>query len=400
MKEYVLIGVDGGATKVSAYSLNHKKDKQCFTTTNFHAQKKYADYESFDPAFTPVSISEQLDQFHKSKIKQNKTEERQALAYLQASIEVIKQVMQHFPGIRPLIGFGMPGLKTKDKRGIAVLANGPRIPEFSNILEQQLKVLGIEPLNPLHKLGSDADYCGIGEEYGEGGNFKPCRNAYYLGGGTGVADAIKLNNKLIPFDEIKPWIAKSWEMCTSSGISLEKYISARGIQYLYSIQTGIALDVLDTERIFGDQILKAALNNESAAIRTLEELSKNLAKLIFERITTVFLGWQGFFGFVSPQKRIEELKHPYCGIFLEKIIIGQRLGSLIEQSKSSPFLWKNLLDELTLLFKDFENKELQNYYLDKGKFDPRFITLSLLRAAPVIGAGVDAYFELNKNSVC
>ena len=127
----------------------------------------------------------------------------------------------------------MPGMKTKDKHGISAIANGPRMPKYCQYIENKLEKNGIELLTPIDHLGSDADYCGLGEEFSSDGSFTNYKNSYYIGGGTGVADALKLNDKVTPFDQTKKWIAKTWEMKNDYGISMERYTSASGIQSIY-----------------------------------------------------------------------------------------------------------------------------------------------------------------------
>ena len=68
--------------------------------------------------------------------------------------------------------------------------------------------------------------------------FEDVENAYYLGGGTGAADALKLHGKLISFDKCKNWIAKTWEMSDKNGKSMEIYCSANGIQSIYGDLAG------------------------------------------------------------------------------------------------------------------------------------------------------------------
>ena len=94
------------------------------------------------------------------------------------------------------------------------------------------------------------DYCGIGELYASDGSFQNTRNAYYLGGGTGAADALLLRGKLVPFDRIKPWMAKTWELKNHQELSLERFASASGFQFLYSVHSNIPIERLNADNIF------------------------------------------------------------------------------------------------------------------------------------------------------
>ena len=121
--------------------------------------------------------------------------------YGQIFIKVAFQLIQeYYNNDSVLVGIGMPGIKTADKKGIAVMANGPRIPNFISDLTHMLEENNIKLQAPIKELGSDADYCGLGEEYSIQGKLRGIQNAFYFGIGTGIADALKLNNKLLIID--------------------------------------------------------------------------------------------------------------------------------------------------------------------------------------------------------
>lgn len=93
------------------------------------------------------------------------------------------------------LGIAAPGLKTDDRRGIRVLRYGPRLPR----LVEQLEVrLGLE----MGPLGDDGHLAGWGEERGRGGLFAGCRDAYLLGAGTGLAQALKRGGRILPPEEV------------------------------------------------------------------------------------------------------------------------------------------------------------------------------------------------------
>ena len=393
MDKITLLGIDGGATKISGWIVDRQKDG--FSLTEINVQKKYSEYSSYDWNFKPVDIKTQLGEMN-SGINLTQEEYAQGLAYMDAASDVIIELVSHCPGKKLLIGFGMPGLKTEDKRGISALANGPRMPEFLDYIEKKLKENKIDYI-PVSHLGSDADYCGIGEEYDIAGTFKNVKNAYYLGGGTGVADAMKLRGKLVTFDNMKSWIAKAWEMKSDLGLSLERYASASGIQYIYSVKSGISVDSLNKEGIYPPQILAKAVGGEKAAQMTINEVSDNISKLLFERISTLYFGYSGVFEFVNSAKQALDINHPFRETLLERIVIGQRLGDLLEDSKSTSFLWENILSDLKKMIVEVDDKKFVNHYLKNSTFNEDILTISGLREAPVIGAAVDAFFSSKNN---
>ena len=386
-----IVGIDGGATKVNGWDVNYNKESGLFSLGDRNVQKKYREYGDYDPGFVPVDINIQLEQL-KDGIILTEAEKQQGRAYIQAAADVIAELIKDSDE-KAYIGFGMPGLKTADKRGITVLANGPRMPHFVDEIEEILKKRNLQ-FHPVKHLGSDADYCGLGEEYAAEGLFRDVANAYYLGGGTGVADAMKLRGEVLPFDKAKEWIAKTWEMKNDTGLSLERYASASGIQYIYSRHSGVSVEQLNQEEIYPPQILHKAMQGEEAAVLTMQEVGENIAGLLYERIWTIYHGWQGLFDFVNPSKPPLKNEHPYRGTLLERIIIGQRLGDLLQESKSTPFLWKKILTVLTGKVMATQDTGFKEHYLKDDKFDENFILISKLREAPVLGAAADAYLNL------
>lgn len=396
MKNILLIGIDGGATKVSGWVINYQEQTQLFQLSDINLQKKYSDYPDFNPGYTPVDIKTQLDEMNKEIIL-TMEENKQGDVYMKTAADVIIGLLKKFPEKKALIGIGMPGLKTADKRGISAIANGPRMPGYSEFIELKIREENLTPGAPIAHLGSDADYCGLGEEYSADGLFKDVRNAYYLGGGTGVADALKLEGKLIPFDQAKSWIAKAWEMLCDKGISFERYASAAGIQFIYSRYSNIPVEELNNNHIYPPQILEKALSDDKAAVDTINDVSIYIATLIYERITTIYSGWFGLFSFVNPARELTEKDHKYRGVLLDRIIIGQRLGDLLDDSKQTPLLWSRIIERLSELFSKSNDNRLKKKYLQNGRFKEDFIAISRLREAPAIGAGVDAWITYNKS---
>jgi len=292
-----------------------------------------------------------------------------------------------------LIGIGMPGLKTTDKRGINVINNGPRMIDYCTRIEQTLRQAGVEIVGPIARLGSDADYCGIGEFYARNGSFQRVQNAYYLGGGTGAADALLLNGQLIPFDAIKSWMAKTWEMKNDKGYSLERYASASGIQFIYSLHAHLPIESVTSEQIFPIHIAELAVAGDKPALATFSEVSEYLSWLIFERICTLFSGSKEIFGFVNHKREALDPVHLYRGTLLDRIVIGQRLGDLMasasgEQLLTSPIL-KKLYDVIQAAGCLPEKVKLA--YIKDKQFIREKLILSQLREAPALGAAIDAH---------
>lgn len=387
-KDVTIIGIDGGATKVSAWNVIYDEVTSGFALGEINVQKSYREIPGFIPDFKPVELSVQLKENEQNDIRPTKDEEQQAAVYVEACAQVVEEMVKRTGQSRILIGIGMPGIKTADKRGIAVVANGPRMLNYAEHLEGRLSIKRIELARPIAHIGSDADYCGIGENYAAEGAFRPINNGYYLGGGTGVADALKLDGKLLPFDQTKSWLAKSWEMKTESGISLEKFASAGGIQSLYAQQAGQSVEQLNQDGIYPLQIARMAADGDANARQTFKMVADSLSMLLFERITTLFAGWQGFFSFVNPNRAPLSDQHPYLGKLFDRLVIGQRLGELFDSPAGQEVLRAPVLEKLkhSIETSAILSDDAKAHYANLDKI----VITSRLREAPALGAGIDA----------
>jgi predicted NBD/HSP70 family sugar kinase len=386
--EPLLIGIDGGATKVSAWEIVYNKSNSTFLLGKVNSTISYRELNGYIPDFIPVDINIQLNE-RISKISCTKEEQQQAAVYVEACSLAIHEIVKKTGRATVMIGIGMPGLKTDDKRGIAVVANGPRMTDYSDLLEKRLKSLNINLALPVNHLGSDADYCGIGENYSQDGLFRNFSDAYYLGGGTGVADAMKLNGELVTFDNSKSWIAKTWEMKSIEGISLERVTSVSGIQKTYAEFAGKSLEELNQKNTYPVQISDLAKNGDEAAVKTYQIVNQNLARLLYERIVTLNIGWQKLFEFVNPNKPELLQKHSYSGKVFETIVIGQRLGELFDYETGAEIVKKPVLNQLNSLIQNSAilPDSVKSHYQNLNTI----IKTSKLREAPALGAGIDAF---------
>jgi len=392
--DFILIGIDGGATKVSAWQILHSPETQEFSLGKLNATKSYSEIPGFLPDFKPVPVTQQLAERDAGQLNLNAQEQQQGAVYVEACARAIEEIVEQSENNGVLFGLGMPGLKTSDLRGIEVVANGPRIPEYASMLEKRLQLSKIELIQPLARIGSDADYCGIGENYSSEGQFKDVQNAYYLGGGTGVADALKLKGQLVPFDQIKSWMAKTWELKNSDGQSMELFAAIGGMQRLFAEISEQELSELNRQGVYPLQIAELATKNDSNALKTFKLIVKNLAELIYERIVTIYAGWQNMFGFVNPNRPTLQSMHPYKGTLLERIILGQRLGELVPSPAGKTILKEPLLQSLKQLI-------INSPFLDSPAIEhyqnlEAIVTVSKLREAPALGAGIDAYLNFNQ----
>jgi len=391
-KEPLLIGIDGGATKVSSWEIIHNKQNATFSLGKANATKSYRKISGYILDFKPVDINTQLNE--REAPNPRSTENQQAAVYVEACALTIQDLATKVGTSEVLLGIGMPGLKTANKRGISVVANGPRIVDYSDKLEQRLKELGVKLIAPVDHLGSDADYCGIGENYSEDGCIRNYTNAYYLGGGTGVADAMKLDGKILTFDNAREWMAKTWEMKNGDGLPLERVTSVSGIQLTYAGFANQSVEELTAHGIFPLQISEMAAKGNQAALRTFQVVNSNLAKLLYERIVTLCCGWQNLFQFGNPNRPELNSEHKYLGKVFDVIVIGQRLGDLFDDKNGKEVVKIPILNQLNNFIQNSaylrENVKLHYKNLDK------IIKISKLREAPALGAGIDAFLTTNR----
>ena len=389
-KEYIIIGIDGGGSKVSA-GIIESKDISTFTIKSL-SQQYYNERSEFNSDFSPVAMDIQLNEYNTEEYNVTNDEVLQGNAIIESFHNSIINLNIDKP---ILMGIGMVGLKTKDLRGIGAIANGPRIPNFCIQLEDALHKSNIHLHKPIQYIGSDADNCGIGEEYGKDGLFKDIQNGYYIGGGTGTADALKLKNELIPFDSISSWIAKSWEILNENNISMEQYTSLKGIQSIYSNYSEIPINELCNESIYANEIFSRALKNEQAALLTCADITKYMSTLIVERVETIFSGWQNKFGLLNPKHSLLINNHPYKNNLLERIIIGQGLGKLFHLSKNTPLLWDPLHNNIYDMIQKSRvlPSEAKKFFFENGTLKKGFIMTSNLDNSALLGAGVTAIYS-------
>ena len=330
--------IDGGATKVAG-AIVEQLDNVTFRLNGDIIENRYKDHESFNHNFSSIDIDSQF-----KRLPINKDEKKQGAVYIKTIIATIDSLITNDP---TLISIAMPGVKTKNKKGISVMANGPRIPnliqEIKNYYGQSVKVLDIQ---------SDAEMCAWGEEYAKNGALRSVSNAYYLGGGTGIADGLKLKDKIISFDKESDWIAKCWELKLDNGNSLESLISMPGI-----------------------------INRNNSR----DDICKNIGLFLFDRVCTILKGGSPKFKIGRP---ISD-SHPFKGLLIERIVIGQRLAEFFG-SESGDIHFTKIKD----IFIEYCNNEdglLKDSFNSKN-IDQK-ILLSQLRESPIIGLGAKAYLS-------
>ena len=389
----LLIGVDGGATEIKAHAVNcHESGRStAFELRPESAARIYPRVAEF----TPVPVAEQFGQRDAGNVQLTAAEIEQGRKWVRAAAEAIVEVARACGARRVLVGIGMPGLKTPDGRGIGVINNGPRIPEYLEALEQTLEADGVGLVCPVAALGSDADYCGLGEEHAADGLFRGVTQAYYAGCGTGIADAMKLEGQLVTFDAAKPWMMKAWQIPSALGPTFEKLVSAQSLNRVYCglLPRATVSDAGTSATSYPEA---AAAAGHATARTWLDTAALVLAELIFERLWTIKNGRADAPHRGEAYARLSP-DHAYHGVLLDRVVIGQRLG-LIHAAPEYHAVFRDRLDaHLAALLAGCDDAELRRTYLvDQGGaagglvLRPGFVQASRLRAAPALGAAVAA----------
>ena len=402
-QDVTLIGVDGGASRVRAYEVlaDYGPDVVGLRLGEMSAERTYP------PApFTPVSASVQREQYAARAVSPTSEERDRGQTIgdtiAECVIEVARQAATagRAESGRVLLGIGMPGLKTDDGRGIAVMNNGPRICDLAEQIEEKLSAAGVALTGPIKRLGSDGDYCGLGEQHAVEGQFRNVDNAYYVGGGTGLAEALKLGGKLRPFDEGRAWIAKAWEIRSTEGLTFEQLVSAAGINCRYlelaQVQSQtLAADASDSEppaqlaRICPPFPEERAVQGDPIARHVLATAAAASAELIFERIETVYRGRQSA---ANRGTRYAELSpaHRFRGLLLERVVLGQQLGRLFDNSAYYAVFGARVETRLVELLIAEQDAVLTRWYLQTDRLRPGLLVVSRLPAAAALGAVADA----------
>ena len=339
-----MIGIDGGATKVAGAQVI-RLDNHTFDLVEPVKEIQYKTHKSYIQDFEPLALSDQVESKDMSEL-----ESRQAEVYIECIVNILDDLIND-ENVKVFIA--MPGIKTLDKRGIKLMANGPRIPNLCDEIEKRLTLK-----NKIQQIESDADMCAWGEEFGKKGEFRNIENAYYIGGGTGTADGLKLGGKLISFDDASKWIAKTWELMIDDKTSLEFFSSMSGIKKLKKIKSEKKIGLI-------------------------------LGRLIFERINTIFYGWNDEFKVNRDIKN----SHPYKKTLLDKIVFGQRLSEFLQSEKGS-VVFSQMMRTLTNYCLKSETN-VKNHFINNKVFDKDRIILSNLRSAPIIGLVAKSFYNAN-----
>jgi hypothetical protein len=356
--ERVLIGLDGGATELKAHEVvplfagSYELGPCCEV-------RAWRD----DPRarFQPRPLAEQRAQPVACADELAVDERAAGDAWVALTADAVAAIARCAGAREVELGACFPGLKTRDARGIAVSKNGPRIPEFASRIEAAVVARGLRLAAPMRALWSDGYCCGIGEQHAAGGAFRGVRDAYYVGGGTGLAEALKLDGRVHSLDELAPLFKKAWELEVAAGATFEDELAPSRINARWAALTPGAQGRAFVEIAAGD--------GDPRAAELLERAGACAAALCFERLT---------------RARATAGDRPRV---LERIVVGQRLGQILDDAGGAALraAWH---EHLRAMIAGCRDVELERAWLRGGELVPERLVVSKLRAAPALGAAV------------
>lgn len=355
----VLIGLDGGATKLAAHEvIAVERDSSRGPALALGASSAE---EILPRAFEPIAIEDQLAERDAPRIGAPERDAGRAwVAAAARAIATAARRSEHGESGRTTLRVGvcMPGLKTAGERGICVLRHGPRMPLFAEELERELASLGFELVARIARLIGDGEACGLGELHADGGHFRGVAQAYYVGGGTGVAEAILLDGSVRTLDAVGA--RRAWELVRDDGACFEDLVSMKGINARAELVSRPTTD---------EHVEQRAAGGDELAVQSLLHAADALAELVALRIRAF-------------------REAPGGPRTLERVVIGQRTATLLADARLDACFRQPF--ERALARRIESGSQLSSARFAGGPALASFVRVSRLRGAPAIGAAATA----------
>jgi hypothetical protein len=316
-----LIGVDGGATHVRAREVEVERVAGAArlvagSRSSRTAHRTVPGFET--PAQRGLDDPDVLE-------PPTPAEREQGWAWIESTARCVLEVARSRASKTVLLGVAMPGVKTADGRGIAFALHGPRVENFLGHLGEHLASEGVELAAPIAGLYGDGWCCGLGERHGQSGLLKGLRTAYYVGGGTGVAEALVLDGEQVRLESVEDWFPRVWRLRRGKE-PLEGWLSASGINRSWARISGFELP-LEPGR-FPEERMR-----DRRAAELFELAGEALGHLIAHRIVSLATGCPPEQGSANPH-------------VLERVVVGQRLGRMLDDPRTSGRMRAALESEL------------------------------------------------------
>ncbi|MCA9791630.1 MAG: ROK family protein [Candidatus Eremiobacteraeota bacterium] len=159
--------------------------------------------------FSPPPREQQLQHSARSQAEQKAARER-----VECIAETILECRARLPDTQVLLAVAAPGLKNEARDSIVVSVNGPRITGLPSLLEE-LTGLSCGPL------GDDSVMAALAEQVAPGGQLRDVSNAYYVGPGTGLAEAVLQSGRWLSSGTY----SRAWELGLEAGLRAQAWVS-------------------------------------------------------------------------------------------------------------------------------------------------------------------------------
>ncbi len=348
------MGVDVGATKVRAVSVLSGRGGR-YEVVRRSGRLAYPDA----PDFRPVGLSFQLEDRDRGRVRLSETERRRGAQIIATVARAVCRVTS--PEFEARVGLCVAGLKDSRGAGVLVCANGPRMPQFSDDLKEQLDRLHRPRVRPCIPLSSDGFCCGLAEDAWQRGRFRTVDNAYYAGAGTGLAEAVKMDGAVLSMDEVSDWFPKAWQLTSGSGKPAEASVSASGLVRTYARAIGHPGGASSSTL----RPLTAAARGDVAAREALLQWAHDWAGFLMRRVMLWNRGAAGN---------------------LQRVVLGQRAGSALAEPALRAFFRGPLEHELVGMLGG--RAGLAADYLVSGRLRAGFLMASRWMEAPAVGAAI------------
>ena len=328
-----VIGVDLGATEVKVHEVAVDPSSGRLAL----GSAAHARVHSVDPAFRPLAVEEQVRQAE-GALRWADGEREAAAAWVASTADCIGAVAAELGRSEVLLGIAAPGRKSADGRGTIAVRNGPRVPDFAERLESLLRAAGLTLVRQVKLRGDGVCGC-AGESASVRGSFADVRNGYYVGGGTGLAEAWLVDGRAV---DVSAHAQPAWRLGSESGAVFEDRLSMRAIR----------------TRAHPDADVAVAL-----------------AELVHRRAGELASG---------------------ADARLERVVVAQRLGYWV-QERGAAFVerFARELGARVAANDPWDGELLDGDLLGEPRLRPGFFAASTFRAAPALGAASAAWNELS-----
>ncbi len=321
-----ILGLDGGASGVRLHRIERSSGGflRCIGGPLVHGWRDTGD-------FGQVSLERQLAEGDEPRLSAGEIEEGEERIRVIAGL--IARCTADSGGGPIRLGLCMPGPKTADGKGIAVLRRGPRMPDFVRMLEGGLAARGVCLDAPIQRLSDDGDAAIQGEVWATDGHLHGVASAYLVSPGTGLAEGLLINGRFLQMSAMRDVLVAPW---------LTGHEDRLGMHGLH-------------ERLGGsDTIGGMALAGHSNARELLTKWAEDLAAFLAARLECL----------------------DAHGRAVDRVVVGARGGELLANPSLAEFTRRPLESAFT--------------HHHKRRVPEGFLVPSTLCAAPAIGAAADA----------